>query len=400
MKQKLRDRVALLLSLFTAPLFVLFYWVLFHDSSKNYQVYVLDDCAANGSHCAPDTEGTNADSNSVKSSSNSAHIQNIQASLRQISSKQGGFTFEFTPVQSRRAALADLRRGAADVVVVFPMPLPAPEGRQPGNRTAATVELLGDVSSSQYQFCAAIIEKGISEYTARIHHMPPHVFFHRVALGVSAKKTPFEAYVPGLLVFAVIMLIFSSAMSVVKEIEAGTFARMHMTPVGTFEMVGGLSVVQLAVGIISVVLTFWVASLLHFQSEGAIVSAMIIATIACAASVGIGMVVAAVAKTQSRAFLLSSIVMFLLVLFSGIIFPRPELTMFHVGDHAVDLFDVLPTTHLGSALNKILALGATLSDVLFETAVLSVIAFFNFIFGCLLFVRSGKPASTPWEGIL
>ncbi|MBN2716333.1 MAG: ABC transporter permease [Deltaproteobacteria bacterium] len=391
-KQKLRDRLALSLALLTAPLFVVFYWVLFNDTERVYRVDVLDLCAMSAASCQnlalPMQSGKDA---------NTAHVQNIRKALAQVSREQGGFEFKFNDVSSLSEAKSNLRKGVTDVVVFFSTPLITGPTGQSG---ASAVELFGDVSSANYQFCAMIIERVITGYASRFQNATPPVIFRRQALGVSDQKTPFEAYVPGLLVFAVIMLIFSSAMSVVKEIEAGTFARMAMAPVSTVQLVGGLSLVQLVVGILSVILTFMTASLLQFKSEGSIVVAMVVAAIACAASVGIGMVVAAVAKTQSRAFLISSIVMFLLVLFSGIIFPRPELTVFYLGGHPVDLFDVLPTTHLGNALNKVLSLGAPASDVWFEMSVLSVIALSSFLLGSLLFARSGKPAATTWEGML
>ncbi|MBN2528486.1 MAG: ABC transporter permease [Deltaproteobacteria bacterium] len=376
-KQKMRDLFALSLSMLTAPLFVLFYWVLFHDSHRNYQILLLDesaDAVVNAPHLAP-----------------------IRQAFLNMAQKQGGYTFSFETAQRLADVENALKRREADLAMVFATPL---VNATKSTGAAARVELVGDVSSVGFQFCANAAEKIVSGYVAKQLRQYPPLTFDTRALGISANKTPFEAYVPGLLVFAVIMLIFSSAMSVVKEIEGGTFARLRMTPVHIAEMVGGFSLVQLVVGILSVVITFGAAYALGFKSEGALWLAMLTAAVACMASVGIGMVVAALSKTQGRAFLLASIVMFLLVLFSGIIFPRPTLELFTVGATAVDLFDVLPTTHMGSALDKILTLGASFADVQFELGILTLIGIINFIVGSLLFVRSGKPAATTWEGML
>jgi ABC-2 type transport system permease protein len=378
-KQKLRDRIALWLSLLTAPLFVVFYWALFHDTSRTYHVFIYD---------AHHVTGENTD-----------HIRHLESALKQLAETQGGYAFTFKHIESESKGIDGLKKHSGDILITYDSAL-LPDRQTSSTEMTPTVGFTGDVSSPSFQFCVALIKSTIAAYvsTATGSHLP--VQFRTDALGVSGKKTAFESYVPGLLVFAVIMLIFSSAMSVVREIESGTFARLQMSPVTTFELVGGASLVQLITGIVSVLCTIVTAALLGFQAEGSILLSVIIAAIACAASVGIGMVVAALSKTQGRAFLISRVVMFLLVLFSGIIFPRPGITLFTIWEHSVDLFDILPTTHLGNALNRVLTLGATASDVLFEIIVLIAIAGFNYLIGSLLFIRSGKPATTTWEGML
>lgn len=376
-KQKRRDLFALALSLLTAPLFVVFYWTIFHDNVDTYRIDMLDQYG--------------------KTQENAAHIQRIENALSELSTQHNGYSVSFSKVRTKSEAIENLKRGDVDMVLVFSSP---PITSQNQGDPPPIIIFMGNASSPRFQFCAALSEKQIALYSTQRCRAIPSVVFQTEALGVSATKTPFESYVPGLLVFAVIMLIFSSAMSIVKDIEAGTFARLRMTPVSAFELLGALSLVQLFTGIVSVLLTFIAAWLLGFKSEGSILLAMVIATIACMASVGIGMVIAGLSKNQGRAFLLSSIAMFLLVLFSGIVFPRPNVPVFEVGNQVVDLFDILPTTHLGSALDKVLTLGAGAGDVIYEICVLLFISLITYIIGSLLFIRSGKPATTTWEGML
>jgi hypothetical protein len=117
------------------------------------------------------------------------------------------------------------------------------------------------------------------------------------------------------------------------------------------------------------------------------------------ATVGIGMVVASLAKSQTRAFLIASVAMFLLILFSGIIFPRPAVTVTTIAGRDIDLFDLLPTTHMGGALEKIMTLGAGLSEVTYEIVALVAIGALSFGIGGVLFTRSGRPSSQVWEGL-
>jgi ABC-2 type transport system permease protein len=121
--------------------------------------------------------------------------------------------------------------------------------------------------------------------------------------------------------------------------------------------------------------------------------------VASLASVGIGMVVASISRTMTRAFLISSVAMFLLVLFSGVIFPRPSVALFSLGGVSVDLFDILPTTHMGVALGKVLNLGAGVSEVSYELLWLVMISALTYLLGGWFFARSARPSAEAWEGL-
>ena len=51
------------------------------------------------------------------------------------------------------------------------------------------------------------------------------------------------------------------------------------------------------------------------------------------------------------------------------------------------LYDILPTTHAVAALNKILTLGASLNDVFFELAALTLLSVLYFVIGVWMFTR-------------
>jgi len=152
-----------------------------------------------------------------------------------------------------------------------------------------------------------------------------------------------QAFVPGLLVFAVIMVVFSAAMAVAKEVESGALRRLRLTPLRAVDYLGGVSLFQLLLGAGSVTLTLLTAALLGFDTKGVGLSAVGLGVLASAGSVGIGMMVATFSPTTSRAFLVASVAMFLLLLFSGVIFPRPD----------AQIFDLLPTTQLHLALSTL-----------------------------------------------
>ena len=87
-------------------------------------------------------------------------------------------------------------------------------------------------------------------------------------LGDSAARTEFEIYVPGTLIFAVIMLIFLAAMTVAREIESGGLRRLQMTAVTSFELLGGMTAALLLIGVLSLLLALGVAVVCGFRSQG------------------------------------------------------------------------------------------------------------------------------------
>lgn len=373
LKQKLRDRVGLLLTVLTAPLFVVLYWLFFNDASAVYRAAIL----------------TAADSDPTE------YERGLTEALTTFSPHGVPF-FEMVHMTDEHAFIKALLEGKVVIGITLDSSF-SKKRITPG--AVPKVTLTGNGSSPAYRISAALATKVIDGYASKIERIPSAVQVEEKLLGLSGTRTPFEAYVPGLLVFAVIMLIFSSAMSVAREVETGTLARIRLTPVRSMELLLGLSAVQLLVGGTSMLLTLATAFALGFRSHGSIPLAMGVAALASLATVGIGMVVASLAKSQTRAFLFGSVAMFLLILFSGIVFPRPAVSVLTVGQRKIDLFDALPTTHMGAALEKVMTLGAGAADVSYELVSLLVIGLFSFGLGGWLFARSGRPSAESWDGL-
>jgi ABC-2 type transport system permease protein len=78
---------------------------------------------------------------------------------------------------------------------------------------------------------------------------------------------------------------------------------------------------------------------------------------------------------------------FILMFFSGGMFPLPPVRVFTIGERVVNINDVLPTTHAITALGKILNQGAELGDVVYELAAIAVLTVVFFMAGTWLFTR-------------
>jgi ABC-type multidrug transport system permease subunit len=215
---------------------------------------------------------------------------------------------------------------------------------------------------------------------------PVFVVLYRL-LYRSSEAVPFEHFVPSLLVFAVIMLIFSTAMQLSREAENGTLERLRVTPMRPVHYLGAASVWQGVLGTMSVGLTFVVALALGFESAGSVPLAFVVTTVAALASIGLGVLVASLAKSVSQAFLIASVCMFLLLLFSGAVFPLPELSNVEVMGAELGLLDVLPTVHAVRALREVLLEGRPASVIGFELAAMGFLSSSFFALGWWRFTR-------------
>ena len=185
------------------------------------------------------------------------------------------------------------------------------------------------------------------------------------------------------------MLIFSSALALSREIERGTLLRLQLTQIKPWHLVAGMGMVQVALGIVCVAITLVTAVVLGFTVKGSMFAALLFITLGCLCSIGMGLVIACALKTTPRSFLVSSFVMFLLLVFSGIVFPKPEGILTTVMNQSVAWTDLLPTSHLRLALDRILASGWSTAQLSYQFVWMSLQAAVILGLGIFLFGKQG-----------
>jgi len=368
MRQQLRDRLGLALSLLTAPFFIVLYWLFFSEQPITITIIACNKDIAISSESKMVNYG-----------------QELIQSMEKLTSTNESQRFQVTIVNDMPEFKHALLNGGATAGIIIPSTFSYAIENE--SAIPQAVLLTGNFSLPSYYIVQSSILKILKKYDTQKYQMPPSIRLEEKPIGLSTARTPFETYVPGVLVFAVIMLIFSSSTAMAREIEARTLNRLRMASVNSLVLCFGISTIQFIQGLISVFLTFVTARILGFQSAGSIVLAFIISGIACFASVGIGITVASISRNQTRALLISSVAMFMLVLFSGIILPRPEINLFQLGNYSIKLFDILPTTHMKTGLDKLLTLGTSPSHVVYEIGALTFLSIFYFGIGVLIFKR-------------
>ncbi|WCL50904.1 ABC transporter permease [Leptospira sp. GIMC2001] len=184
----------------------------------------------------------------------------------------------------------------------------------------------------------------------------------------TVNNSSFENFIPGLLVFSMIMIVFSSAIAITSEKVNGTLLRIQMTGISESQIAFGFGLVQFSIAWIAFLLSLLVAYMVGFDKIWQDNSFLIFASLNMICMIAIGIILGAISNSINRAFLIASMVMFLLLLFSGIVFPKPNI-IFKVSilpNQEFYAFDILPTSLTISSFRKILNANNTFIDLKYD----------------------------------
>ena len=374
LREQRRDLLLLVLTLIFAPVFVLLYRVWFPSGSTTYGVLILNQDA-----------GIQTGGGVTLSAG-----EQISEALKAITYANGSPLLNVRQVTDRGMAEPMLKDRQAALLLVIPPDLTASleAARQGLTVEANPVTLVGDLTNPYYAVAAVLASSAVDQVIQTATGQQRPIPFAEEPLGDSAARTEFEIYVPGLLVFATMMMMFTVAMTVVREAESGTLRRLQMACVSSFDLLGGISAAMVLIGVIAVILAIATAWALGFSSQGPMWLAVVVGAMTSVSIVGVGLIIASLSRTVTQAFLIANFPLALFMFFSSAVFPVPRMTLFTVAGRAIGLYDILPPTHAVVALNKVLTMGAGLGDVLYELAALLILSAVYFAIGVWLFSRT------------
>jgi hypothetical protein len=155
------------------------------------------------------------------------------------------------------------------------------------------------------------------------------------------------------MIFAIMNMAPQVAAVLTREVEFKTLDRIRMSPVRVVEFLGGVALAEVALSALSVALMLATARFMGFHNQGSYLAAFALSLTAALAVVGIGMVIAAFAKTQQQAAPLGVLVAVPGSFLSGAFFPVPTIPLVA----GIGVADLLPTTHAVVAMRKVMTFG-------------------------------------------
>ncbi len=221
---------------------------------------------------------------------------------------------------------------------------------------------------------------------ARTHTRPP-LDVSVEGVGGSASPTEFDLYVPALLVLGLIMVLFTAAATLIKEVDRGTMGRLMLSKLGTFELLAAVSTNQVLIGTVALLLSYLAAASVGYHPSGSLVAVMAVGALSTLGVVAISVLVAAFLNTIFELLTVGCFPFFILMFFSDGMIPLPKIQLFNLAGHAVNLTDILPTSLTVRAFNRILNQGAGLRDLSFEIGAILLLTCVYFVLGTWLFRR-------------
>lgn len=319
--------------------------------------------------------------------------------LRDLAYDDGAAIFDVTILDDEDAARDALREGDQDVLVVIPstftedgmprapeeggapLPIPGQPQPQPAPPVGTRVAVVGDPSKVDAQTASQIVAAYTARFSEEISGAP--AVSTSLETVTAAELTPFDFIAPGLMVFAILNLIPQAAAALARETETKTLDRVRMSPTSAVSLLGGVALAQLVLASLSLALMLVTARLMGFHNQGTYGGAYLIAMGAAVAVVGIGMIIAAFARTQQEAANFGVLVSVPASFLSGAFFAIPA---FRVG--GISVYDVLPTTHAVSALRQIMTFGREVSAVAPALYALGLLALLFFAAGVALYRKT------------
>jgi ABC-2 type transport system permease protein len=372
--ENIRDWKILVLTLVFGPFFViLMYFYLGETTQSSYRVIVVNQ----------DEGATSADGRVLNAG------RELISEMMDARYPEGTEVFQVQQEEDLAVAGSRLADDSVDLVVEIPQNfssvlLDYRQGHQP---PPATVNTYGNPTSANYLMAAVWSDMITYGYVVAVTGLQSPLELRANTVSGTVTLNEFELYVPALLTLALIMLMFTAAASLIREKDKGTIVRLRLSNMTAFEWFSAVSLTQIIVGLLAMGLTFLTAVALGYRTSGSLVAMMVVGLVSSLSIIAISFLVAASLRTIFDLLTIGCFPFFILMFFSGGMFPLPPLRLFTVGSRSVSINDFLPTTHTISALDSILNYGAGLRDVLLELAAISILTVGFFAMGVWLFTR-------------
>ena len=167
-------------------------------------------------------------------------------------------------------------------------------------------------------------------------------------------------FVPGLVgIILQLVMLFLTSFAVVRERELGTLEQLFVTPVGRAGLVLGKLVPYAIVGVAETLIVLCVmVFVFDVPIQGSLALLLALSSLFVVTSLGMGLFVSTLARTQLQAMQFAFLIMLPSVLLSGFMFPRAEMSApIFLASFAI------PATYFIEILRGIVLRGADLVDL-------------------------------------
>jgi ABC-2 type transport system permease protein len=271
-------------------------------------------------------------------------------------------------VANRDAAREAIERGDAAAAIIVPPEFASDLKRGQGAQAQVIVDA-ADPLSSQAAIAAASLagaRSGAELAPRAAPQIAPAVDVRvRPWYNPEGRNSPY--IVPGIIGILLTMTMVSiTGAAIVRERERGTLEQLDVTPIGKTSLMLGKTIPFAVVGYLQVTVILLLGKLLFdVPMRGSLLLLYVLIAPFIIASLGMGLFISAVTKTQIQAMQLSFFFIMPNILLSGFIFPRSAMP-----EPAQWVGAALPLTYFLTVMRGVLLKGVELSDVWRDALVL------------------------------
>ena len=374
--ENIREWKILILALTFAPFFIYLMYAYFGATAPSYKLLVLNHDRTDFAVDVVETPGA----------------RGLIAEWERVMRPDGKPVFKVTEVEDVASAEVKVKNRDADLLIEIPEGFSRSlvDFRDRKAADPARVINHGDETNVRSSMAMAFSDHVAYTYAISVTNtpMPLAVDFRR--LGVERTLSEFDLYVPALLVLSLIMVLFTAAGTLMKEVEKGTMSRLKLSRLSATELLAAVSLNQVLIGVAALAFAFLAAFSVGYRAEGSLVSLLIVGAVSTLSVVAISVLVAAFLNSVFELLTIGCFPFFILMFFSESMFPLPKITLFQVAGNTVYANDILPTSLTVRAFNQILNYGAGLQDIVFELCVILLLTAVYFALGVWCFQRRHK----------
>jgi ABC-2 type transport system permease protein len=294
------------------------------------------------------------------------------SSRRLVSMLRGSHLFDPDDYVSSQAEMEQLlRQGTVKVGIIIPPDF----GADLVGRRGTTVQVLQDGSETLTAMLAGAYLEGASYVYARrmvggsdglrLATVDPR---SRVWFNEGLRKENFQ--LPAEMTAAVAMLaVFLPAVAIVRERESGTLEQLFVTPMRSIELIVSKGLVAAVIAYVGFLEALAVIALyLHVPLRGSLFLLLFLGLFYVLVELGWGLVISAVVRTQSQAFLSAFFWLVLESILSGQLLPVENMP------RAVQwAAQLVPNTHFTAIVRGIMLKGSGLADLWPQILALAVL---------------------------
>ncbi len=371
-KEQIRSFWMLILTISMAPFFVFIYYLITESSQPEYDIIVL-----------------NQDQGILVLAEQINYGDQILETLDSLETDTLTIPLDIQIESDRQAGINQLKNRRADAMIVIPSDFSRRVHSMLASGTLQNIEVefIGDLTSVEYMVSAVWVGEIIDRSVFSLSGSERPFTIKETSLGISGDIDEFDICVPGILIIAIIMLMFTASIAIITEVENKTILRLKLSRVGSLRLLGGISIVQVVVGIVSVCITLVAAIWMGFDFTGSLSILLLVALLTCLSIISFSLIVAGFTKTVNEILVVGNFPLFLFMFFTGAAFPLQGKELFSIAGYSVSLQGLMSPTHAISALRKTLVMDLGMGDIIPEIELIVLLTLLYFFVGVWLFKR-------------